>query len=226
MASDSRLSLDITKKTEKEDKQTTHIIGIGQADSVYKTFLTTSNVGISTVGQADIDGIPISGYIESFISEKLSDSSDVDDVADKILAYFRELNTDQKTSFLVAGYKSQNGVATQRIWDINISKDARRLINKEPVPNACWNGEKDILTKLILPSFLKEQDHYEPLPHHPVFWKYFTLQDAIDFAKYAIRTTIDTMRFQARAKTVGGPIDILVIKPNEAFWIQRKDLTA
>ena len=41
--------------------------------------------------------------------------------------------------------------------------------------------------------------------------------DAIDFAKYAIQTTIDTMKFQQRGKTVGGPIDILIIKPDNAF---------
>ena len=32
----------------------------------------------------------------------------------------------------------------------------------------------------------------------------------------------DTMSFQNRLKTVGGPIDILVIKPEEAIWIKEK----
>ena len=50
-----------------------------------------------------------------------------------------------------------------------------------------------------------------------------TIQDAIDFAIYAVRTTIDTMRFQARSKNVGGPVDVLLITPDEpARWIQRK----
>ncbi len=65
-------------------------------------------------------------------------------------------------------------------------------------------------------------------PWHPdleVAWEFFTLQDGIDFATYAIKTTIDTMRFQSVPKTVGGPIDILVVKPDEgARWIARKDL--
>ena len=57
-----------------------------------------------------------------------------------------------------------------------------------------------------------------------IAWDLMTLQDGIDFAKYAIKTTIDTMRFQIGAKTVGGPIDILVIKPNDTQWIQHKEL--
>ena len=57
-------------------------------------------------------------------------------------------------------------------------------------------------------------------------WNFFTLQDAVDFAIYAIRTTIDTMRFQVRPKTVGGPIDILVLRPNEGYWVKKKTLHA
>jgi hypothetical protein len=51
-------------------------------------------------------------------------------------------------------------------------------------------------------------------------------QDAIDCANFAIRATIDTMRFQAREKTVGGPVDILVIAPDNAHWIAQKQLRA
>ena len=32
------------------------------------------------------------------------------------------------------------------------------------------------------------------------------------------------MRIEERVKSVGGPIDILVIKPEGAFWIDRKEL--
>ena len=59
---------------------------------------------------------------------------------------------------------------------------------------------------------------------HPILWEFFTLQDSIDFAEYAIKTTIDAMKFQRRVKTVGGPIDVLVIKPTGAQWISRKEL--
>ncbi len=50
-----------------------------------------------------------------------------------------------------------------------------------------------------------------------------TLQDAIDFSIFSISTTTNTMRFQARAKTVGGPIDVLLVTPNHIKWIQRKE---
>jgi hypothetical protein len=65
---------------------------------------------------------------------------------------------------------------------------------------------------------------FSQIPAYPIDWQFFTLQDAIDFAIYAERTTIDSLRFQTREKTVGGPVDVLVIKPDRAFWVARKEL--
>ena len=58
----------------------------------------------------------------------------------------------------------------------------------------------------------------------PIIFDAMMLQDAIDFSIYAIRTTIDTMRFQARPKNVGGPIDVLLLMPDQVTWIYRKEL--
>jgi len=64
----------------------------------------------------------------------------------------------------------------------------------------------------------------EPFQAAPVVWQAMNVQDAIDFGIYAVRTTIDTMRFEARPKTVGGPIDALVLTPLQEFWAPRKKL--
>ncbi len=93
------------------------------------------------------------------------------------------------------------------------------------VRGARWGGEIDTLIRLVQPVFVTgRQGGFDQLPYHQVLWQYFTLQDAIDFAIYAVRSTIDSLRFQPRPKTVGGPIDVLVIKPDEAFWVQKKEI--
>jgi hypothetical protein len=95
----------------------------------------------------------------------------------------------------------------------------------ESQQGAAWDGEGDILARLFQPVFIKDNNgDYQQLPQFQIPWQFFTLQDAIDFAVYAIRTTIDSVRFLPRAKTVGGPIDVLVIQPNEAKWISKKEL--
>jgi len=52
-----------------------------------------------------------------------------------------------------------------------------------------------------------------------------TLQDAIDFALFIVRATIEAQRFnQASIQGVGGAIDIAVITPDGFRWVQRKAL--
>ena len=46
----------------------------------------------------------------------------------------------------------------------------------------------------------------------------------VNFADFAVRTTVGTMRFQLRPKTVGGEIDLLVLRRSGAEWVRRKTL--
>ena len=62
MASDSRSTYSLT--IPKIDGGTERIVGAHTTDTTYKTYLFNSRIGISTCGAGDINGIPISGYIE------------------------------------------------------------------------------------------------------------------------------------------------------------------
>jgi len=225
MASDSRLTLNATQQ--RQGQQVTHL-AVGQSDTNNKTFLAKGRIGISICGQADIQGIPISGYIESFINT-LRKNVSVTTLPRQLLNYFRGLHGPPRTLFYVAGYKNNNqGIPQQHLYFVDIHNNTSVRKNNPNRQGAEWGGEIDVLIRLIQPVWLRagQPGHYSyrPIPHHSIQWGYFTLQDAIDYAIYAIKTTIDTMRFHPRAKTIGGPIDVLVIKPNEAFFIQRKEL--
>ena len=223
MASDSRLTLNVTQQ--KGDKQVVQV-AVGQSDSNYKTFLGPNNIGISTYGAADVEGIPIAGYIESFVNEHLAQGNyTVDQVPQEVIDYFGKLPGPPASGFLIAGYKTVNNVAEQYVWQAVVKTGNVVRLNEGGAPGASWRGESDIVRRLVKPVGVRQESgDYSPVPSYQIQWRYFTLQDAIDYAMYAVRTTIDTMRFQPRPKTVGGPIDILVIKPYEAFWVQRKTL--
>jgi hypothetical protein len=222
MASDSRLTLNNTKQDgEKQIVQ----MAIAGSDSNTKLFLTPSSVGILCAGQADIKGVPIAGYLDTFINEKLVQNTSVDSLPEKLLEYFHGFENPPSSIFLVGGYKKKENTFEQQVWEVNVKAKASKRINN---PEGCcvvWNGEADILTRLVNPIANKNTNGtYTDFPFYPIEFPFFTLQDAIDFCLFAVRVTIDTMRFQTRAKTVGGPIDVLVIKPNETKWIQRKQL--
>jgi hypothetical protein len=65
---------------------------------------------------------------------------------------------------------------------------------------------------------------FSPIAVVSTILELFTLQDAVDFAVFAVRTTIDTMRFLPRLRTVGGPIDVLIIEPSGAHWLNQNQL--
>lgn len=105
-------------------------------------------------------------------------------------------------------------------WRIIPKKNSVEELKDKPL---VWDGEGDILARLLSPVAIRTpQGSNLALPDYPVALNFFTLQDAVDFADYAIRTTEEAMRFQLRPKTVGGPRDILVITQEERFWIRKK----
>lgn len=62
---------------------------------------------------------------------------------------------------------------------------------------ALWDGETSTLTRLVQDVWLRlDNGSCDPIPSEDILWNYFTLQDAVDFARYAVETTIQTMRFK------------------------------
>ncbi len=204
MAADSRLTLNFPRTTANGQ---TNILSITSSDSAKKLFLSPNNIGIATCGPADIGGVPIAGFIESFIVEKIKGQSlGVEQVASELRIYFEAINVRPGTLFHVAGYARDNEVLEQRLFVVNPAAGTLEQLNQTNQQGANWSGEIDVLQRLLKEVALVQRGGSDPIPL-PCFgvpFEFFTLQDAIDFAFYGIRSTIDTLRFQAREKTVGG----------------------
>lgn len=228
MASDSRTTISIT--TPYTDGKRDIIFGTQMTDTTYKTFLCNSKIGISTCGAASINNIPIAGFIEKFIAEKATDEDiTVEAVAKDLNDYFSLLSPGAQIHFLISGYGTDS--LSPIIYQIKLENEK---LGKESIikidtssPGAVWDGEITTLSKLIMPIGIKQDNGtYIDMSNNGINWNFFTLQDAINFANYAVDVTIKTMAFENCAKTVGGPIDILAIKPDKAFWVAHKELHA
>ena len=73
LAGDSRTTY---TQTAKSGDVTTIKIGTHTTDTTNKVFLCPNNIGIATCGDASLDGVPITGYIESFIREHINQDTD------------------------------------------------------------------------------------------------------------------------------------------------------
>ena len=238
MASDSRQSITIEGKAPgKKDLPKFDTVN---SDNAYKTYLLSKKdkdnklifeVGVSSFGQDLLGGISTASHIKRFTEEELTKEDNVITIPKKLVEFFRKLFPTADMGFNVAGYmREKEGEASKpHIYYCHIAQNIIERKNLKPDGNltfgATWSGQIDVLAGILQPSLLpgtkdKPVTMYKP----PIIWEAMALQDAIDFSIYAIRTTIDTIRFQARPKNVGGSIDVLVITLDGAKWIQRKEL--
>jgi hypothetical protein len=229
MASDSRQSINIERKTPGGEKLPS--IQTVASDFTYKLFLLKQqNVGISSYGETLLGGVQMESHIQRLDEERLKDSDTVDKVAEKLVGYFRGKFPKANSVFHVAGFKKEQGVSIPYLYACHIGKEKMDRVNFDMNANkvkygCSWGGETDPIVLMLRPyQILGPENKPTAAPIFPILWDSLNLQDAIDFAIYAVRTTIDTIRFQARPKSVGGEIDVLLLTPEEAKWVQRKQL--
>jgi hypothetical protein len=225
LAGDSRLTLNWNQENNGEKTQ----FSITASDSNRKVFTIKNKFGLGTFGVADIKGIPISGYINQFIEEKITDESQIDEIPKSLHEFFGDTLGKPATTFYICGYKFENNISIPHIYLIDIANSQTNRINivgTEIQYGANWGGETEVMTRLLNNIKINNGTDWVDFKTPGIPFNFFTLQDAIDFSIYAVRTTIETFRFQKRIKTVGGPIDILAIRPDGTKWIQNKELTA
>lgn len=200
LASDSRTTY--TSTNTLPNNQIVQQIGIHSTNTTDKTFVCPNKCGISTCGESSISGMPITSYIQSFIREKINTATKADEIPNMLIDYFKSFDPIPNANFLVAGYNEVEGSFKQALYRVRITDSFVEKIDTD-LQGAIWDGETIVLTRLVKSVGLKnDDDTYTPLPDQEILWNFFTLQDAVDFAKYAVETTISTMHFQNVVETV------------------------
>jgi hypothetical protein len=229
MASDSRQSVTIEAKM--PDGVKLPPVQTIASDFTYKTFLLRrQSVGITAFGEALLGKIQMESHIKRLEEEKLKDNDSVDKIVDKLMMFFKGKFPQAKSSFHIAGFKKERDISIPYVYVCHIATGEINRVNFNKKINqitygCTWGGQADIISTILRPyQILGADNKPASAPRYPIIWDSLNLQDAIDFATYAVRTTIDTMKFQARPKNVGGPIDVLLLTPEDAKWIQRKEL--
>lgn len=199
-------------------------IGVHTTNSTEKTFVCPNGAGISTCGDASLLGKPITGYIQEMIRTHIGKDCQVSAIPQIVIDYFNALPIVPDTHFIVGGYDETENGKQQLLYKVNVKEKSIDQVETN-AQGASWDGETFTLTRLVQNVAVKTNEgKYIDLPFEEILWEYFTLQDAVDFARYAVETTIQTMHFKNVIETVGGAVDILVITPDETKWLQKEYL--
>lgn len=220
LASDRRTTY---SQTSNENGQQVVKFGVHTTNSTDKTFVCPNGAGISTCGDASLLGKPITGYIQEMIRSGISVDTKTSDIPQIIIDYFYGKTIVPNSNFIVAGYDTVEDKKVQKLFKVRLAdKNIEEIATDSQ--GASWDGETLTLTRLIQDVAVKDIKGALLWLHDDILWNYFTLQDAIDFARFTVETTINTMHFKNVVETVGGNVDILVVTPEETKWIQKEEL--
>lgn len=203
IAADSR----ITGNRQSTQNGTTTIEKFPISDNAQKIILLSKcPVGIAFVGTAIIGEQTISDYIRLFEINDVTEGDTPEIVADKLLARQNEY---PGTTFYVCGYSQD----VPYVFIVNVNGKTRKNIDSTDniVYSFMWSGEPEALTKLVNATPIMNTNE-----------KLMPLKDGIDLSEFMVDLTIKYQRFSDRIKTCGGPIDILVLTKDTAFWHKHK----
>jgi hypothetical protein len=220
MAADSRMTL-LRSEVRTEGEQKTKVQQqLVLSDNAYKVVtLRSIGVGVSLYDAGVINNQPVDSHVHRFEEEVVKPKDDVVSTGEKLLDYFQKNFPKVNVGFHIAGYRPEGALRVPHVFVGHTTRDpgVRRVnVGKDDKEGKVQYG---ILRSgdILVANRLIDQSHLPLFAAMP-------LQDAVDYALHLIRTTIDTLRFEPRFPSVGGPIDALVITPEEMRWVQRKEL--
>lgn len=219
LSGDSRTTGTLSQQVPNPQNPTTQITvqtNIVLSDSAEKIFLLYDRFAVGTFGDALVNDMPIAHYVEQFRLQSVSTPpATTQSLANDLLAYFRSLNPVPNVSFAVAGYDNND---PWMMW-VNVQANTVTRQNVDPQTNQVqygvfYGGDTHIVGRLL------SQPQFNPP------FQVMNLQDAVDFSRHLIRSTIDQMRFEPRFPTVGGAIDTAIVTSSKANFIAHKTLTS
>lgn len=220
MAGDSRLTLTYQERRKESEPPMTVEYQVVLSDNAYKIVALekagASGVGIATFGSTIIDNMPVARYVRRFERSEVREGDSVATIAERMLNYFQTRFPDVSIGFHVCGYQYEAEYRVPHVYFCHTTKDGKLQR---------WNADEhgELKYGLIRSGDTHVIDRLIDTKALPIF-SAMPLQDAIDYAIYLIRTTIDTLRFEPKFPSVGGPIDVLVITSTRMQFVQKKEL--
>lgn len=183
--------------------------------------------GVAFFGASFVNKKSVFSQLKALEMQLPEDIETVDKVADKILYHFeKEMKQElgAKISqvpenaipfgFQIVGFDS-SGVGKTCV--LHMRKSPEKKIEAEL--GTTFSGDVALLQRLMQPGHAAG-----PVPQPNLLS--FSLQDAVDYAKFLIRFVADYQRFANMVPTVGGDVDVALVTAYSGFrWIERKRMS-
>lgn len=223
-------------------------------DYAQKLFAVSERFGAATFGWGFLDGNTVAGMMEEFEAQT-KPARHVGEAVERLKEFFGdrlkrhlEKGLDEPPAegvdvlgFVVGGYDEQ-GVGRLRTLYLPSGTVVDGASTAAAECGATWEGEIDVLIRLVkgwdaaridTSEWPEEQRQALEQSEYLTSFTQMALQDAVDFAAFAIRTTIDMQRFSdgtvgapGRFPSCGGSAELLAITSRGLQWLQETKLRA
>lgn len=194
-------------------------------NNVDKIYLCPNGCAIAVSGDGLHNKRGMSEHMEIFIKNRIKKETDVRELTDELIHRFCGFGI--AANLIIAGYESVEHAKQRYLCELWI-KDGevayKREIEQDSIGHLCI-GVDDINRRLTECMYTKNiDDEYSMVKMYDMPWELYTMQDAVDFSRFIVETTVAMQKYQYRPVTVGGPIDILILSPEKSYWLSKKEL--
>lgn len=193
------------------------------SDTAQKLFITPNQCGVATYGELLTPRGRLDQIMPMLLDRNVNPRAGVQETAEAILEALRSSEGPISTFLYVGGFDRDRDNEPV-VLNISVQSGDIRRVNwhpkeQKPVYSCSWGGEGDVVDAL-LNGLTVSRPGMPPqnLPRYPVPFNLMSSEDAVAFAGFAVRTTLEMIRFQLRKKVVGGVAQILQITPDGTVW--------
>lgn len=211
MAADSRVTINVSGN-------------IKYFDSTDKLFLL-DGIGISCCGHSNINTDFINVLIERYIHENQGKGKSIMQISLDLKNMVNSVQHDKdyNVTFHVFGY--ENNRRYRCIFSTSYPDDPL-VVDITEKDGLQHDGQRDIINILRNPVAIKDKSgKYTDVVFYKSMIDKFSLQDTVDYVLFLMDATIKMLHFTDRADNVAPPVDILIITPYKAYWLNRKTIS-
>ncbi|MGG0718661.1 hypothetical protein ABE096_13850 [Robertmurraya massiliosenegalensis] len=177
------------------------------SDNMNKILLLKGNrIGIAFNGDTDFMGKSIHQILQEFVFNHSEQTDNIRDISMKLQYYVFSNYPGMDVNFIVAGYENGEPYVFQ------VTEAITQRLNVDSEDNIIFGvisyGNIDFVKMLNSKSDIE--------------FEFMPLKDAVEFAEFYEESTIKWLKFNNGYSDCGGPIDILVITPEQEFFYKNK----
>lgn len=190
-------------------------------DHIDKIHVCANGCVVVHQGEGVINGEPVYTWIQRFVNNCITKEISVSEMPDLLLKYFHTFKEPIQDTFLIVGYDEQN---TKHIYQIDV--DTKEIFECDTTkPDYLYFGNTEFISRLLEKSELTYCDGTkEPATYYPPMIQEFTLQDAVNFCRFMVDTTVQMQHFVNFPLLTGGETDVIVLTKDETKWIQKEEV--